>query len=82
MFPTLNSLGQSTMVLEHQGKLGEKFVENTRFAHGGVVFVGINQPGSNNNLITNETKCKNKSVRDNVQCDASNAEYLERDSAN
>jgi hypothetical protein len=82
MFPTLNSLGQSTMALEHQGKLGEKFVENIRFAHGGVVFVGINQPGSNNNLIMTEKECKNKSARDNAQCDASNAEYLERDSAN
>ena len=82
MFPTLNSLGQSTMALEHQGKLGEKFVENTRFEHGGVVFVGINQPGSNNNLILSEKECKNKSARDNAKCDASNAEYLERDSAN
>ena len=82
MFPTSNSLGQTTLALEHQGKLGEKFVENTRFAHGGVVFVGINQPGSNNNLIMTEKECKNKSARDNAQCDASNAEYLERDSAN
>ena len=82
MFPTLNSLGQSTMALDHQGKLGEKFVENIRFVHGGVVFVGINQPGSNNNLIRSEKECKNKSARDNAQCDASNAEYLERDSAN
>jgi hypothetical protein len=70
------------MALEHQGKLGEKFVENTRFEHGGVVFVGINQPGSNNNLILSEKECKNKSARDNAKCDASNAEYLERDSAN
>ena len=82
MFPSLNSLGQNTLTLEHQGKLGEKFVENTRFFHGGVVFVGVNQPGSNNNLIMSEKECKNKSARDNAQCDASNAEYLERDSAN
>lgn len=82
MYPSLNSLGQNTLALEHQGKLGEKYVENTRFVHGGVVFVGINQPGSNNNLIMSEKECKNKSARDNAQCDASNAEYLERDSAN
>ena len=82
MFPNLNSLGQTTMALDHQGKLGEKFVENTRFVHGGVVFVGVNQPGSNNNLIMSEKECKNKSARDNAQCDASNAEHLERDSAN
>jgi len=82
MFPTVNSLGQTTLALDHQGKLGEKFVENTRFVHGGVVFVGVNQPGSNNNLIMSEKECKNKSARDNAQCDASNAEHLERDSAN
>ena len=82
MYPSLNSLGQNTLALEHQGKLGERYVENTRFVHGGVVFVGINQPGSNNNLIMSEKECKNKSARDNAQCDASNAEYLERDSAN
>ena len=82
MYPSHNSLGQNTLALEHQGKLGEKYVENTRFVHGGVVFVGINQPGSNNNLIMSEKECKNKSARDNAQCDASNAEYLERDSAN
>lgn len=82
MFPTLNSLGQTTIALEHQGKLGEKFVENTRFVYGGVVLVGLNQPGSNNNLVMSEKECKYKSARDNAQCDAANAEYLERDSAN
>ena len=82
MFPSANSLGQITLALEHQGKLGEKFVENTRFNHGGVVFVGINQPGSNNNAVLSEKECKNKSARDNAQCDAANAEYLERDAAN
>jgi hypothetical protein len=82
MFPSVNSLGQNTIALEHQGKLGEKFVENTRFSHGGVVFVGINQPGSNNNVVMSDKECKNKSARDNAQCDAANAEYLERDTAN
>jgi hypothetical protein len=82
MFTTLNSLGQSQMVLEHQGKPGEKYVENTRFSHGGVVFAGINMPGSNNNLILNAKDCTNKSARQAAQCDAANAEYLERDAAN
>ncbi len=82
MFPTLNSLGQSQLPLEHQGKLGEKFVENTRFNRGGVVFVGINMPGSNNNLVLNAKECSNKSARKAAQCDAGNAEYLERDAAN
>jgi hypothetical protein len=82
MFPTTNSLGQTAMALEHQGKVGEKFVENTRFSHGGVVFVGINMPGSNNNVVLNAQECKVKSARTPAQCDAANAEYLERDGAN
>lgn len=82
MFPTLNSLGQSTLALAHQGKLGEKFVENTRFNFGEVVFVGINMPGNNNNLVLNASACTKKSARKTPQCDADNLEYLERDEAN
>ena len=82
MFPSANSLGQSQLPLEHQGKPGEKFVENTRFGYGGVVFAGINVPGSNNNLILNAKDCTDKSARKAEQCDASNAEHLERDAAN
>jgi hypothetical protein len=82
MFPTLDSLGQVTMPLEHQGKLGAKFVENTRFNHGSITFVGINMPGSNNNLVLSASDCGKKSARKSAQCDAGNAEYLERDDAN
>lgn len=82
MFATPDSLGQRPMALQHQGKPGEKFVENTRFSQGGVVFVGINLPGSNNNLVLNAKECGNKSARKAAQCDAANAEYLERDAAN
>jgi hypothetical protein len=82
MYPTTNSLGQATMALQHQGKLGEKYVENTRFSHGPVVFAGLNVPGSNNNLIQSAKECTNKSARNAAQCDASNAEFLERDAAN
>ena len=82
MFPTAQSLGKRALVLEHQGKLGEKFVENTRFSHGGVVFVGLNIPGSNNNVVLNAQECSFKSARTPAQCDAGNAEYLERDAAN
>lgn len=82
MYPTLNSLGQTQIPLEHQGKLGEKYVENVRFARGGVVFVGLNVPGSNNNIVMSDKECKDKSARDTAQCDAANAEYLERDAAN
>jgi hypothetical protein len=83
MYPTLNSLGQTTMPLEHQGKAtGDKFIENVRFSRGPVVFVGLNVPGSNNNVIMSAKECGNKSVRKQEQCDASNSEYLERDTAN
>jgi hypothetical protein len=82
MFPTLDSLGQTTLALQHQGKLGAKFVENTRFSHGGITFVGINMPGSNNNLVLSAKDCSKKSARQAAQCDADNAEYLERDEAN
>ncbi|MDH4449670.1 MAG: hypothetical protein QE265_03660 [Rhodoferax sp.] len=82
MFPTLNSLGQSPLPLEHQAKLGEKYVENTRFRYGPVVFAGLNVPGSNNNVIMSAKECAAKSARNAAQCDASNAEYLERDVAN
>jgi hypothetical protein len=82
LYPSANSLGQTTMPLQHQGKLGEKYVENTRFSHGPVVFAGLNIPGSNNNVILNAKECTHKSARTAAQCDASNAEYLERDTAN
>lgn len=82
MFPTASSLGKRQMALLHQGQPGEKFYENTRFSRGGVVFVGLNMPGSNNNKILDEKDCTHKSARTLAQCEASNAEYLERDAAN
>ena len=82
MFPTVNSLGKRTMALTHQGQLGEKFVENTRFSHRGIMFATLNVPGSNNNKILDDKDCANKSARTPAQCEASNAEYLDRDAAN
>ena len=82
MFPTASSLGRHTMPLLHQGRPGEKFVENVSFSHGGIVFATLNMPGSNNNRILNELECTYKSVRTAAECDISNAEYLERDAAN
>jgi hypothetical protein len=45
------SLGKRTMPLERQSADARwaKFRENVRWTHGGVVFVGLNVPGSNNN---------------------------------
>jgi hypothetical protein len=82
MFPTASSLGKRQMPLIHQGQAGDKFVENTRFSHRGIVFVTLNMPGSNNNKILDEKDCTHKSARTAAQCEASNAEYLERDAAN
>ncbi|MGY0196417.1 hypothetical protein ACWA7J_15235 [Leptothrix sp. BB-4] len=83
MFPTLDSLGATTMPLVHQGKAaGDKYIENVRFSRGPVVFAGLNVPGSNNNVILNAKECTAKSARKAADCDASNAEYLERDAAN
>ena len=82
MFPGLGSLGQTRMPVERQGKAGEKYVENSRFVKGAIVFVGLNVPGSNNNLVLNAKDCSSKSARKQEQCDAGNGEHLERDAAN
>jgi hypothetical protein len=82
MFPQPESFGASKMALGHQGKPGDKFVENTRFTYGGIVFVGLNVPGSNNNKVSSDKECTNKSTRTPEQCAADNAEYAERDAAN
>ncbi|MDD5028154.1 MAG: hypothetical protein PHH58_01440 [Rhodoferax sp.] len=43
LYPTVNSLGQQTLPLQHQGALSQPQVENTRFAYGPVVFAGFNR---------------------------------------
>ncbi len=82
MIPSMDSLGQRQMEVSRQGKLGEKYVENTRFHHRDITFVTLNIPGSNNNRVLDEQECSNKSVRSPSQCEAANAEYLARDAAN
>ncbi len=82
MFADAKSFGQARIELDHQGKPGAKFVENTRFVHDGIVFVGLNLPGSNNNKVSSDKECANKSARTPAQCAADNAEYAERDAAN
>jgi len=82
MFAVPETFGQTKLVVEHQGLPGEKFAENTRFAQGGAVFVGLNVPGSNNNMVIDDAACSKKSARTPEQCAADNAEYAERDAAN
>jgi hypothetical protein len=82
MFAKSGTFGGSSLPVEQQGKPGEKFVENMRYLFNGIMFVGLNVPGSNNNKILDEKDCTKKSARTAVQCDADNAEYAERDAAN
>ncbi|SON57509.1 hypothetical protein HDIA_3968 [Hartmannibacter diazotrophicus] len=82
MFTTPGSFGQEKMTLEHQGKPGEKYVENTRVSRGGAMFVGLNMPGSNNNKVNDDKACTKKSDRTLEQCAADNAEWAERNEAN
>lgn len=77
-----DSFGQTRLALTRQGPLGGKFAENVRFSYGGVVFIGLHAPGSNNNLVLSDKECTHKSARTLAQCQAGNAEYLERDAAN
>jgi hypothetical protein len=79
LFAKAGSLGQKTMPLEHQGPVGKPYVENTRWARHGVVYVGVNVPGSNNNFVENDKSCAEKSARTLADCEAGNAEYKERD---
>lgn len=81
-FASSESLGQQKLQLAQQGTPGEKFSENTRFVHQGIVFVGLNVPGSNNNLVMSSKECAFNSVRTQVDCDSANAELAERDAAN
>jgi hypothetical protein len=82
MFNTAETFGQNKMTIEHQGKPGEKFAENSRFAKDGAMFIGLNIPGSNNNKVDSDKDCSKKSARTPEQCAADNAEYEERDAAN
>ena len=83
MFAGSDSFGRRTMPLVHQGRPGEPYVENTRWALGGAVFVGLNVPGSNNNRINDPAgpECSDKSARRQADCDADNAEYRARSAA-
>jgi hypothetical protein len=82
MFSSTKSFGQSKLELEHQGKPGEAYVENTRYQRGGVTFVGLNVPGSDNNYVKDDKSCTKKSARTLQDCVESNKEFAERDTAN
>jgi hypothetical protein len=77
-----HSFGQRPFALERQGPLGGLYAENVRWTHGDIVFVGLNVPGSNNNLVKPGECLSAKSARTQPDCDADTAEYRARDAAN
>jgi hypothetical protein len=81
MFAGADSFGARIMELEHQGQPTKAYSENTRWAMGGAVFVGLNVPGSNNNKVNSDAECTAKSVRTPADCAADNAEYAARSKA-
>jgi len=93
LFADERSFGQRTLRLRHQGPLGGVYSENTRWTYRGVVFLGLNIPGSNNNKVIpgvgpDPGYCvypdadHPKTARTQVDCDADNTEYEARDAAN
>jgi hypothetical protein len=84
MFAGPESFGQEKKVLEHQyeGPGGGSYPENTRWVYGDVVFVGLNVPGSNNNLVHPGQCLGSKTDRTLLDCDEDNAEYAARNAAN
>lgn len=82
LFNTADSFGKKKMTLEHQGPLGGVYAENTRWVYNGVVFVGLNVPGSNNGKV-NVGACEaTNTKRQQPECDADNLEWQMRDAAN
>lgn len=82
MFTATDSFGARRMPLEHQGRPGEAYAENTRWRSGDAVFVGLNVPGSNNNKVSSDEECSRDSVRTPADCAAGNDEYAARNIAN
>jgi hypothetical protein len=82
MFNNHFSFGQRVLRLEHQGKLGTPYSENTRWMYGNIQFVGLNVPGSNNNKINSDAQCTDKSARSLADCTTDNEEYKARNAAN
>jgi hypothetical protein len=85
MFASAESFGAKKLALEHQSAgpvPGTSYPENTRWTYGGVVFLGLNVPGSNNNKVHTGQCLSTKTDRTLADCDADNEEYAARDAAN
>lgn len=81
-FTDENSLGKEKIRLFRQGAPTQAYSENVRFNYGDILLVGMNVPGSNNNLVLDDKDCTKKSGRTPEQCVKTNAEYKERDAKN
>ena len=84
MFNTIASFGKTTMPLEHQGPVGGRYAENTRWIYGNVAFIGLNMVGSNNNFVLDAKNCDDggRSKRTMDDCLKNNLEAASRDQAN
>lgn len=78
-FPTERSMGRAPIALVTQRRQRgfEKFVENARWTHGGVVFATVHVVGSNNNFVTGA-----EPERGAEELARAAAEFRERDTAN
>jgi hypothetical protein len=81
-FSTNTSQGNDPIEVERQGELGQAYSENSRFVMNNVEFVALHIPGSNNNLVVNDSQCFKKSDRTQADCDAASAEYQARNIEN
>ncbi|OWY09546.1 hypothetical protein B6V74_05865 [Thioclava sp. F42-5] len=81
-FAAAKSQGQNPIDVERQGTPGEAYSENSRFERDNVMFVALNVPGSNNNLVVTDKQCTKKSDRTQADCDAATAEYEARNPKN
>lgn len=77
-FSQNHSLGQRKIKLIRQ----KDYPENSYWQYGGVLFVGLNVTGSNNNKINQADCLQEDSARTLEECDANMAEYVARDQAN
>ncbi|AEH45929.1 hypothetical protein Thein_2080 [Thermodesulfatator indicus DSM 15286] len=74
--------GKNHLPVDRQGKLGDKFSENSRLIYHNVMLVSLHVVGSNNNLVSSDKLCFKKSKRTWKDCEKATDEYRERNKAN
>jgi hypothetical protein len=81
-FSKSTTQGKEPLKVEREGKLGEKFSENSRLIHDNVMFIALHVVGSNNNMVATDKQCHKKSKRTAEDCAKATDEYKERNAAN